>query len=271
MLTGIDHLIIALPDLDAAVRAVEGTLGLAATGGGRHEKGGTENRLVWFGDTYLELLGVWDPALASEGWLGAPTIRAAAAGGGLASWVVTTADVAAEVDLVRARGMEISDATPGERHRPDGRIVRWVLAHPPRVGPLLPPFMIEHDPAGAEWTPGERAERATFEHPVGGRVRVERLEIPVADTNRASIRYLPLGIGPFRPSLAGGGARDAVIGSQTLRLVPAGPAAEADPDAPVEVTIALRVERTDGRPQAAGVREERLLGCRWLIREVAAS
>ena len=39
---------------------LEAALGLAVTGGGRHELGGTFNRLAFLGDTYLELIGVFD-------------------------------------------------------------------------------------------------------------------------------------------------------------------------------------------------------------------
>jgi hypothetical protein len=35
-----------------------------------------------------------------------------------------------------------------------------MLAVPPRLGPEDPPFLIEHDPEAAEWTPDERAARA---------------------------------------------------------------------------------------------------------------
>src|SRR5512135_881340 len=81
MLRGIDHLVIACPDVDAAAAELEATLGLRATGGGRHERLGTENRIVWLGDAYLELIGVVEPTLAATSWIGAPTLRALEAGG----------------------------------------------------------------------------------------------------------------------------------------------------------------------------------------------
>jgi hypothetical protein len=50
--------------------------------------------------------------------------------------------------------------------------------------------------------------------------------LPVADTARATMRLLrDLGL-QFRPSLAGAGARDASIGTHTLRLTPSGTAAK---------------------------------------------
>ena len=65
MLLGIDHLVIAVRDPDAAAATMEADLGLAVTGGGRHEHAGTFNRLAFLGDTYLELIGVFDRALAA--------------------------------------------------------------------------------------------------------------------------------------------------------------------------------------------------------------
>ena len=48
------------------------TVGLAPGGGGRHPRSGTFNRLVWLGDTYLELMGVSDPELWREPAASAP-------------------------------------------------------------------------------------------------------------------------------------------------------------------------------------------------------
>ena len=66
MFLGIDHLVVAVADpYDAAV-TIEGELGLAASGGGRHDALGTLNRLVWFGDSYVELIGVFDRTLVAR-------------------------------------------------------------------------------------------------------------------------------------------------------------------------------------------------------------
>ncbi|MFM2105293.1 MAG: hypothetical protein RL338_325 [Chloroflexota bacterium] len=257
MPTRIDHLVIAVADPDGAAALLERELGLRATGGGDHARLGTFNRLVWLGDTYLELIGVRDPTLAAASWVGAPTVRTLAAGGGLATWAVATERLDVEVDRLRAGGADLAGPLDGERTRPDGRVVRWRLAAASRLGPLEPPFLIEHDGAAAEWTPAERAARAAEAHPIGGPVRLERLELPVAETHRIGMRLLVgAGIGPFRPSLAGRGARDAAIGAATLRLVPTRP-----PGDPPVATVVLRVAGTP----AGELRCAELLGCRWLV------
>jgi hypothetical protein len=91
MFTGIDHLVIPVADPDDAAAQLDAGLGLEASGGGRHEALGTFNRLVWLGDTYLELIGVFDRALAERSWLGPPVLRTLDEGGGLATWATSGA------------------------------------------------------------------------------------------------------------------------------------------------------------------------------------
>jgi glyoxalase-like protein len=246
MLLGIDHLVIAVVDPDAAAAELASALGLEAGGGGRHDRLGTYNRLVWLGDSYLELIGVFDPALAGDSWVGAPTVRALEAGGGLATWAVATDAIDADVAHLRELGSDLDDPIAGERIRPDGLAVRWRLAAPHDLGPDLPPFLIEHDPAGAEWTPADRDERAT------GRGRLDRLELPVDDVDRVSRAFARTLGTRFRPSLVGGGARDTDIGPHRVRLRPRRAGSRM-------ATIGLSVK---GRDPA----ELELLGCRWDVR-----
>ena len=244
MLQGIDHLVIAVPDPDAAAADLETRLGLKPGGGGRHDLLGTYNRLVWLGDTYLELIGVFDPELAAGSWVGAPTLRALERGGGLATWAIATDAIDDDVSAFRARGSELTDPAAGERRRPDGEVVRWRLAAAPQLDPGLPPFLIEHDTGAAEWTPIDRATRAD------GPARLTVLELSVDEVNRTSQAFLRSGGLRFRPSLTGGGARDANIGRQTVRLRP-----RRDADAP-HSTVHLTIR---GRAAA----DVELLGLRW--------
>jgi hypothetical protein len=85
----IDHVIYACADLDAAAARVEAQLGVAAVGGGRHERIGTHNRIVPLGGGYLELLAIADPDEAAGSALGAAVqARIAARGDGLMGWAV---------------------------------------------------------------------------------------------------------------------------------------------------------------------------------------
>ena len=252
MLLGIDHLVIAVANPDDAAARLAETLGLAASGGGRHDALGTFNRLVWLGDSYVELLGIFDRDLAARSWIGAPALEALDRGGGLATWAIATDALVADLAQRRAGGSELGDPIDGERRRTDGALVRWRLAAPRHLGPTDPPFLIEHDETAAEWTPAERTARRALAHPLGGPVRLAVLELPVDDVGRTSLRFSrTIGL-RFRPSLAGAGARDADVGGQALRL-----------------------RRRRGEPGAAVVhlvapvpaqRGAELLGCGWVVR-----
>jgi hypothetical protein len=159
MYLGIDHLVIAVDDPEAAATQLEQQLGLSATGSGRHDTLGTYNRVAWLGDSYIELIGVFDRALAERSWLGRPTLQALDAGGGLATWAITTDALDADLALLRAAGSDLDDAVAGERRPPDGALVRWRVSAAPLLRPAEPPFLIEHDPTSAEWTPADRALR----------------------------------------------------------------------------------------------------------------
>jgi Glyoxalase-like domain len=247
MLHGIDHLVIAVADPDAAAAEMASVLGLAPGGGGRHDGLGTFNRLVWLGDTFLELIGVFDPVLAAASWVGAPTVRALGMGGGLATWAIATDDIDGDLDRLRATASDLTGPIDGERRRPDGEVVRWRLAAARTLGPARPPFLIEHVAGSAEWTAADRAGR------LAGPGRLTVLELAVDDvaaTSGAMLRSVGM---RFRPSLAGGGARDAEIGAQRLRL-----RSRVDPASP---TAAIHLAIDGGR--AADVV---LLGCRWVVR-----
>src|SRR5215217_8663351 len=126
MLTGIDHVIIAADDPDVAAGRLEVELGLLPGGGGRHQGVGTFNRLVWLGDSYLELVGVFDADVAEAGMFGRHINSVlATAPNGFAGVALATVDLAATVSQLHGMGSPIADPLDGERLRPDGRVVRW--------------------------------------------------------------------------------------------------------------------------------------------------
>jgi hypothetical protein len=151
---------------------------------------------------------------------------------------------------LRDQGSALADPVDGRRTRADGREVRWRLARlPAPVSDIGLAFLIEHDTRAAEWTLAEREARAMEIHPVGTTARLSRVVFPVRDVRATTLGLLrDLGL-QFRPSLAGGGARDAAVGAQTLRVLTA----------------------TAGTPPEIGIRagrrrfEAELLGCRWVL------
>lgn len=255
MILGVDHIVLATADVDAAAAEIEERLGLAASGGGRHEALGTRNRLVWLGDAYLELVGVFDEERASRSWLGRPVLEALERDACFVGWAI------AVDDLDKALRWAPQDAglvgpIDGERRRPDGRVVRWRLARPEPIGPVSP-ILIEHDVSAAEWTPAERTARADHGHPVGGRVRLAGLEIRTQSPAMAAGRIrsnLAVAVEPAGRS----GVRIRLAGHEVrLSATEDGPAALIDlvADVPIRTRTAQLRDcriRLRGRPGGAG-------------------
>jgi hypothetical protein len=133
VITGIDHVVLVVPDLDRAV-AEHRARGFTVTPGGEHAGGLTHNALVGFADgSYLELIAFHDVAAARGKHSWQPV---AERGGGWADFALASDDLAADAaalaDLLK-RAVE-----SGGRTRPDGVAVAWQVAR--LVAPL--PFLI---------------------------------------------------------------------------------------------------------------------------------
>lgn len=244
MLLGIDHLVIAVRDVAAAEDELLAEVGLACTGGGRHEAMGTHNRLAFLGDTYVELIGVFDRALVQSSTtfaVGNASLALLDSGyEGLATFALASAALEDEVARLRAAGSSIGSPVAGSRIRPDGETVRWRTAFP-ALGPERPPFLIEHEYGGAEWGLGARTARAAFRHPAGGQVRLASLELPVREPSQVAAAYAAtLGVRFERPWVTR-------VGSQSLELRPGDPSEppvarlQADPGTPPLDVVALGV------------------------------
>ncbi|MFL5770347.1 MAG: VOC family protein [Chloroflexota bacterium] len=236
MLVGIDHVVLAVDNPDATASLLEEKLGLRPAEGGRHERLGTFNRLVWLGDSYLEVIGVFDRALAETSWIGRPVLDALDRGGGLATWAVAVDDLDAQLRWLPPDSGFVGPLD-GERRRPDERVVRWRLAHPPTLTPTTP-FLIEHDPAGAEWTPDERSARAAEEHANGGRVRLASIEV-VTDAPAVAAGRLRRLLGTSAEP-AGRAAVRIVLGRQECRVVLTRPRGTAGIDLLTDVPMRRR-------------------------------
>jgi hypothetical protein len=255
VLLGIDHVVLAIADPDVAAADLETRLGLAATGGGRHDALGTWNRLVWLGDAFLELVGVFDPALASRSWLGRPVLAALERGGGLVTWAVAVDDLD---ETLRWAPPDAGIVGPldGERRRPDERVVRWRLAHPPDLSPTAP-FLIEHDRAAAEWSDADRLARAEEQHPLGGRARLAGLEVVAASPAVAAGRLRSLLAAAVEP--AGRAAVRVRFADHEVRFVVSRPGSPAVVDVVADLPLRTRVARVGdcdirlrGSPAAVG-------------------
>ena len=183
MIRGIDHLVIACADPDAAAGELESALGITATGGGQHPGRGSWNRIAWMADgSYLELIGITDPEIAARSAVGAAAVRTLADhGGGLATYALTEDDVETASTALGVIGA-FGPVAHGSRTRDDGELVEWWTAFPiGELGPESTPFLIQHAYTGAEWGADALAARAEYRHPIGSPVGLARLDIATAD------------------------------------------------------------------------------------------
>jgi len=187
--SGIDHVVIAVPDLDAAAAELTEALGIAFTGGGRHEALGTFNRIAFLGDAFLELLGVSNATEAVNWSVGAAGVGALQGGGGFATYALLADELEGRVAALRAAGSSIGPAVYGSRRRDDGDLVEWWTATLPELGPDRPPFLIKHAYAGSEWGPDAMTARRAFRHPIGSPASLLRLEIATSDPPGLAAEY----------------------------------------------------------------------------------
>jgi catechol 2,3-dioxygenase-like lactoylglutathione lyase family enzyme len=182
MPSGIDHVVIAVPDPDTAAAELTEIVGLAFTAGGRHAGLGTVNRIAFLGDAYLELMGVEDPT-AAQGWaIGAAAVRALErGGGGFATYGLVDDAISVTVARLRANGSRIGPVVHGSRERADGEAVEWWTASPPELGPDRPPFLIKHLRAGPEWGADALAARRSLVHPIGSPAVIKGLKLPTPE------------------------------------------------------------------------------------------
>ena len=139
MLHAIDHLVIVVSDLAAAVSTYR-ELGFTVTRGGRHPGVGTDNALVVFRDTsYLELLGFHEPRPDHRWWT--PFMH----GGGFVDFCLQTDDLAGDAKTLRQAGVDMSELGRGARQRPDGVEVRWASALAQGAHRGVVPFLLAED------------------------------------------------------------------------------------------------------------------------------
>ena len=187
MFTGIDHVMICVPDLS------EGTAQFAKMGfniypGGAHPGKGTHNAIALNNKDYIELLAVRDAAeYAASGKPGTRNTGLTdfvAAGGGIRFVAIQSDDLAADVAAMRARGVDVGDVTPGSRRTPEGLELKWQSAV---LGPKhpLPLFFIQHI------TPMETRRKqvpVAGNHP-NGVFTLERTYIVTNDVESAAAEY----------------------------------------------------------------------------------
>ena len=142
MISTLDHLIIAVKDLDQAEKNYKKILGTNPVWRGKHKSLGTANSIFNFKNTYLELL-----TADGEG-LGAELVKNLIQenGDGLAGIVFGVDDMPQTVKQLKQEGYEISDPAGGEGSDDvTNKVRKWEnLFLPPELTCGLFSFIIQH-------------------------------------------------------------------------------------------------------------------------------
>ncbi len=109
----LDHLVIAVRDLDAATDNYRLLLGRKPSWKGRHPQYGTANVLFRFDDGYLELLAPEPESATGPDWARSLRSRLDAAGEGVYALALGTDDIDADVARLRGHGLRVADPAPG--------------------------------------------------------------------------------------------------------------------------------------------------------------
>ena len=126
MFAQIDHVGVAVEDLEAAIALHEQTYGLALAHREVVEEQGVEAVLLDIGASHVELLRPLQPDTAVGRFL-------ASRGAGLHHVAYRVADIEAALQAVRARGLQLIDETP----RVGIRDSRVAFLHPQTAGGVL--------------------------------------------------------------------------------------------------------------------------------------
>lgn len=183
ILSKIDHLVYATPDLASGIEQVEKLLGVKAVPGGQHPGAGTRNALIRLGElTYLEIIGPdpdqQTPPLSRR--FGIDDLKSSR----LVTWAAKSTDLDALVENSKQHGVDLGQVQAGSRRRPDGVRLAWKTVSPTLNADGILPFFID-------W--------GTTPHPAsslpkGCTLISLRAEHPNADSVRAELSALGLNL-----------------------------------------------------------------------------
>jgi catechol 2,3-dioxygenase-like lactoylglutathione lyase family enzyme len=226
MATGIDHVVIAVNNLDQSIADFT-SAGFTVVPGGVHGNNKTHNALIAFADgSYFELIAWLDPATASR-----TTWRNRLEDGeGFIDYALRSADLHDEVKRLRADGLDTPDPEPGGRTRPDGQRVEWLNLRFDEVEhPWLPFYCHSTNDRSLRVPSGQDAV-----HP-NGASGIASITIGVSDLAAAERDFAILAGVEYTPDLNLPEERSFAIGTTQLVLIQPGTA-----DTDLEHRIALR-------------------------------
>lgn len=137
----LDHLVLATPDIAATAAWVAERTGIRASAGGQHVGKGTRNMLCSLSTTsYLEIVGPDPEQPAPDGPrpFGIDDLEDAA----MVAWAIAVPHMDVALEAARRAGYDPGEASPMQRRRPDGVLLRWTLTPVPS---RTVPFLIDWD------------------------------------------------------------------------------------------------------------------------------
>ncbi|MCY4019185.1 MAG: VOC family protein [Chloroflexi bacterium] len=172
MILGIDHIVIAGPDLDRLTATFD-SHGFHVVGGGRHPIGSYNNLIGLLDGAYIELLSFYEDS-PDHYWWEAVHER----GGGLIDFCMETDDVRADYAVFEAGGVEMSPLVGLSRLRVDGYRLKWLNNEIYSDFQGLIPFIIEDETPREERVPKER-------HHANGVTGIDTITLAARDLERA--------------------------------------------------------------------------------------
>jgi hypothetical protein len=141
--SAVDHLVYAVPDLQAGIERIERLLGVRATPGGQHPGRGTRNALVALGpSSYLEIIGPdpEQPTPAEPRPFGIDRLTAPR----VVTWAARAANLDKVIADARQAGVALGPLAEGSRRRGDGVLLLWRYSDPRTVvADGVVPFFID--------------------------------------------------------------------------------------------------------------------------------
>ena len=194
LMSRVDHLVYATPDLNRGVEEIEKLLGVRAIFGGQHPGRGTRNALISLGPTaYLEIIAPdpKQPPPQEPRPFGIDGLKESK----LVAWFVKGSDLERLRAEAVSKGVPLGEVKSGTRRRPDGVQLLWKFTEPSvLVADGIVPLLIDW---GESDHPADTAAKGTTlvslhaEHPDAERVLVMLrnlgVDLPVAQGQRPAL------------------------------------------------------------------------------------
>lgn len=195
----LDHMVIAVADLDVAVADYR-ALGFTVYPGGVHHGGVSHNALVIFADgSYFELIAYRQAAPDVRWWQ-----VLSKAGEGFVDFALLPENTIRDVEAARERGLALDGPIAGGRLRPDGARLDWQIVRPKSTD--LPFWCGDVTPRVLRVPEGEMRTHAN------GATGIASVTVAVRDVAASAARYAALA-GPQAVVEDGASARVAIGGA----------------------------------------------------------